>query len=531
LPKIVSIIMLFLFVSGFLGVAFEIQHAKANLEVHSHSPNIQPNSSAGSRLAPASISSIPPANYDEQLGLTFTQNFLNIAYNVTAVAQNDTYGYGPAYLLNGLSNSDYWYQVGLSYNWPYEAGEYNKGFNFFYEVFGSNGTSIFPTGGGGGISSFSGPVNPGDSVLLNLYFSSGNVVMFSYDWNTHANASEIYSAEGGTFFTDQSLTTANEGTFFTGLMTEWYHPNPYFGTEQFVTYSNSLISLSSAWLWIDEYYKTPNQTVFNSCSNSPIGFGNSYQLHEFSSNGTTEYADAYVFSTGTDPVSLNLSAPQAYVDVGLEAETKFSATSSGGTSPYTYFIFLDNTLIGTYSSNSSTYGTNVDFGLQETGPHVYYVNVVDSNGYEASSESGNFSVNPDPVVSASFVFLSSLFVSNYAVQANASVWGGTSPYAYAWYLNGVQVGQTNVTNYKYRFAAMGTYQLQLNVTDAAGFTVESQKMTVRYSYNFANIELVIKIIVITAIIAVGLIVFLRSRSTHAKVESTSRTQIALSCCA
>jgi len=40
-------------------------------------------------------SSIPPANYDEQLGTTFTQSFASITYNVTAVAQSDTNGYGP----------------------------------------------------------------------------------------------------------------------------------------------------------------------------------------------------------------------------------------------------------------------------------------------------------------------------------------------------------------------------------------------------------------------------------------------------
>ena len=62
-------------------------------------------------------SSIPPANYDEQLGTTFTQNFASITYNVTAVAQSDTNGYGPAYLLNGLGSTGYWYQVGISYDW------------------------------------------------------------------------------------------------------------------------------------------------------------------------------------------------------------------------------------------------------------------------------------------------------------------------------------------------------------------------------------------------------------------------------
>jgi predicted transglutaminase-like protease len=490
-----------------LAVAFGIQHVNAN-EVYTSSPCITPNSSAGSGIILSSDSSIPPANYDEQLGMYFTQNFLNMAYNVTAVAQNETYGYGPAYLLNGLSNSDYWYQVGLSYNWPYEPGGVHEGFHFFYEVFNSNGTSIFPPGGGGGISSFSGSVNPGDSVLLNLYFSNGNVVMSSYDWNTRANASEIYSAEGGTFFTDRQLITAHEGVLFTGLMTEEYHPSVYYGGEQFVTYSNSLISLSSASLWIDEFY-APNRNVFNCTSSRFVVFNNYHQLDKFSAIGATEYADAYVFSTGKDPVSINLTAPPVRTDAGLETRTQFSAVSSGGVAPYTYFIFLDNTLIGTYSSNSSTYNANVDFGLQNIGSHVYYVNLIDSNGYRASSNSANFTVNPEPQASISSVASVSLnspaslftnfFISNSVVQANANVWGGTPPYTYTWYLNGFQVGQTNVSSYEYRFAAKGTYQLQVNVTDVTEFTVESQIMTIRYGYDVVHIVLVAAVIAIIAV--------------------------------
>ena len=109
--------------------------------------------------------------------MTFTQDFTSIAYNVTAVAQEDlTAMDGPAYLLNGLSNDGYWYQVGLSYDWTS-----NYGFGFNYEVFNLVGTSIDPTNGGGGLEHFSGTVNSGDLVLLNLYFKSGVVYMYAKD--------------------------------------------------------------------------------------------------------------------------------------------------------------------------------------------------------------------------------------------------------------------------------------------------------------------------------------------------------------
>jgi hypothetical protein len=83
----------------------------------------------------APLSSSDP--YNEQLGISFTQNFTSLAYTVTAVEQSGTDGYGPAYLLNGLSNTGYWYQVGLSYNWsPLSFGGLpSVGFKFVYEVF------------------------------------------------------------------------------------------------------------------------------------------------------------------------------------------------------------------------------------------------------------------------------------------------------------------------------------------------------------------------------------------------------------
>ncbi|MGA2200118.1 MAG: hypothetical protein ABSG45_09295, partial [Nitrososphaerales archaeon] len=146
---------------------------------------------------------LPTANYDEQLGEVFLQSLKGISYNVTATAQTDSNGYGPAYLLNGLTPAGYWYQVGLAYNWPYtsaQGGGYEPGFQMAYETFDPSGNSIFPTDGGGGNESFSGVVHANDVVLLSLTFSNKNVVMSAHDWSTGASASESYTAKGSTSF-------------------------------------------------------------------------------------------------------------------------------------------------------------------------------------------------------------------------------------------------------------------------------------------------------------------------------------------
>lgn len=246
-----------------------------------------------------------PTAYDEQLGITFTQDFTSIAYNVTAVAQTDSDGYGPAYLLNGLTDNGYWYQVGLSYDWPYINGGYDPGFNVNYETFDSTKTSIFPSGGGGGLLQLSGPVNNGDNVLLSLYFNSSQVVFSVRDWNTSADASVTYVAQGIMFVgTTSYLDTRG---FFTGLMTEWWHVNPYYGTEGEVVYTEAHFALTGAFMWADEWI--PGNQVSVLFSNSThYSFQNPTQVQSFSTHGATEYADAYAFITGAlDKVLITLS--------------------------------------------------------------------------------------------------------------------------------------------------------------------------------------------------------------------------------
>jgi hypothetical protein len=244
-----------------------------------------------------------PAVYNEQLGISFTQNFTSLAYNVTAVEQADPNSKeGPAYLLNGLSNVGYWYQVGFSWNWApgYSPG---TGFSLNYEVFDVEGNTVFPPGGYGGLSAFSGPVNEGDTVLLSLKFSNTMVAMFAKDYNTGAYASEAYSAEGASYFTGQTSGTSNYNGYFTGLMTEWYHSAPFYGNVAAVAYSNPSVALTSAWMWMSEISCQDTSCsnpiiLFTNSTSNPVLYTNPMQLQKFSSKGATEFSDAYKFITG-----------------------------------------------------------------------------------------------------------------------------------------------------------------------------------------------------------------------------------------
>jgi Divergent InlB B-repeat domain len=301
----------------------------------------------------------PPTTsaYDEQIGETFTQSFTSLEYNVTAVVQTDaTLDTGPGYLLNGLSNSGYWYQVGVSWNWsPGESP--GTGFGMNYEVFDTDQNSIFPQDGGGGVQAFTGTVNAGDTILLNLYFtSSGQVMMAAQDLNTGAFASETYSAVGGgTYFVGLTSGVSNSNGYFTGLMTEWYHGNPFYSNGKEVVYSNSQFALSSAWMWMDEFDVNTNTGIFTASSPAPLNFSsNPTHLQEFSYNGTTEYGDSYEFITG------NLTGTGTSTTLPLTLSYSVQGGGIGYAPPVFTYVSNGVQLSATLNSSAVTY--NVDVG-------------------------------------------------------------------------------------------------------------------------------------------------------------------------
>jgi len=204
--------------------------------------------------------------YDEQVGVTFTQDFSVLAFNVTAVQFTDSSGVGTGYLVNGLTNLGYWYQVGLSYNWPLASGGVNHGFNMNYEVFDRSD-------------------------------------------KTEAVSSQSYTAFGSIFIGLRS-SLAQSG-FFTGLMTEQYHRTQYYDARLPVTYNETGTSLASVWMWMDEWNTDTGQSVFRDNTTSPIQLNNSVANY-LSSNGTAEVANARGLVTGLTPIAfptLNTGPP------------------------------------------------------------------------------------------------------------------------------------------------------------------------------------------------------------------------------
>ena len=247
---------------------------------------LHPSSNGGTGLCLLPTLPAPAAQYDEQLFMAESNGSANVTFVVQAVPQTDSNGYGPAYLVNGLTSAGYWYQVGISYNWPCGPGNV-LGFHFTSEVWGpGNHPVAVPI-----ITPLL--VETNNSVNLTLQFSGPNVVMSATDPTTGATQSFTYSAEGASSFVG-----GIEFHWFTGVMTEWYHAQAYYGGEQTVTYNAtapfSYNGNSEVMVGIDE--ETPSGgTLFYETDPVEITCACSYP---FSYEGATVAVGPTTFTTG-----------------------------------------------------------------------------------------------------------------------------------------------------------------------------------------------------------------------------------------
>ncbi len=155
--------------------------------------------------------------YDQQEGVIFLGgNFKSMEVDVTATAQKNPKAVKSFYLLNGLTKSNGWYQVGL------ENSEKNgkATFNFKIDIFPNS--SVVSNTGNDIVNKqieFSKPITENDTIQLHLETMKNSVILSGRDLNNGAVASYIYTTNKpiGEF-----IGTSING-FFTGIMTEIYH--------------------------------------------------------------------------------------------------------------------------------------------------------------------------------------------------------------------------------------------------------------------------------------------------------------------
>ncbi len=176
-----------------------------------------------------------------------------------------------------------------------------------------------------------------------------------------------------------------------------------------------------------------------------------------------------------------VSPSSATVDVGQSVT--FSASVSGGTSPYTYQWYLNGAPVGTDSASYSYTATTTDL---TAGSFTVSVTVTDSASNVVSSNTETVKVNSALVAPTASASKGAVDQGQTSALSSTAVSTGTSPYTYQWLQKApggsyVDVG-TNSARYSFVTSgstATGTWSFELQVTDAASAVVTSNSASVK----------------------------------------------------
>ena len=155
--------------------------------------------------------------FDQQEGVVFSgADFKSLSVNVTAVVQKTNENYEASYLLNGLTKSSGWFQVGLDNKKLQGNSEFSLVIDIFPNSSVQSGKSIDIVNT---LIPFSKTIQPSDIVQLKMSTDGNKVILTGTDLNNGATASYVYSGDKniGNF-----IGTLKNGNF-TGIMTEIYH--------------------------------------------------------------------------------------------------------------------------------------------------------------------------------------------------------------------------------------------------------------------------------------------------------------------
>jgi len=416
--------------------------------------------------------------YVERIGVTFSyiNAYTNLTYNVIAVPQRFVGGYGPAYMLNGLSNTGFWYQVGISYYW--NGPESQPGFYMDYEIWSPTGTSLFPENGFLGELPFSCTVNPYDIISISLKFYGGYVYMTAVDTENGCSASLSYNSERATYFIGNSYSAFNNDGFFTGLMTMWQSTSPQYNAQNIVTYSSTWVKTNESQnvpptgiVWIDEYHANLSDSIlYDSYPSSVSSASISYQLVSAS------YDDG-IFTTGSiAPSPLMLSSSYIpYVTADGSCLLSPSVTISGGVPPYTYTLLINSTPVYSNTSFYTTYSFDQNCAGEKYGSYTYEIEVEDSTAELLSTPSGTLYYATPPV--AHLILFPEIDV-NHIQNVTLNLSEGVPPYAVNINLDGINYGNKTIFN----FTKPGIHTMYVNATDKYGIHFSSgvYEFTVNY---------------------------------------------------
>jgi peptidoglycan/xylan/chitin deacetylase (PgdA/CDA1 family) len=323
----------------------------------------------------------------------------------------------------------------------------------------------------------------GQSTTFNCAVSGGNQP-FSHQW--YLNGAAVPDSTDSTW----TFTPNNSGTYQvydkvtdglnnvvqsnTDSITVYAHPTVTITPNSAKMHVGESQTLSSSisngyppytYQWFSNNSAIPNETnpTLNYVPNQP-GTYNIYLR-------ITDHAN-YQAKSNTATITV-YSQPSATIipsaaNITPNSTQRFTSTASGGSTPYSYQWYLNQSQIQNANSNFW------DFTPNSAGIYLIYLRVTDSLLETIQSNTAtvkvdtqmNITINPTQA---------SLYV-NQTQKFNSSVAGGTSPYSYQWYLNGTAITGATNQNWTFTPTLAGFYRLYLTITDALNITSQSSNI-------------------------------------------------------
>jgi len=167
--------------------------------------------------------------------------------------------------------------------------------------------------------------------------------------------------------------------------------------------------------------------------------------------------------------SQTVTVTPANANMTLGRSQVLSSTVTGGFVPYTYQWYQNNTAITNATNPTYTFTPNT------VGTYKINANVTDPYTHTAQSNNATLIVETNTTVT-----ISPTQVAMYLGQSQkftSSVSGGTTPYAYQWYLNDTAVTGATSSNWTFTPASAASYKVYLNITDKLNIISQSNIVT------------------------------------------------------
>ena len=146
------------------------------------------------------------------------------------------------------------------------------------------------------------------------------------------------------------------------------------------------------------------------------------------------------------PLDVSITPTQLRMDLG-QSQT-FQSTVTGGTSPYSFQWYLNNTSVLGANSQNWTFTPNV------AGHYKVYLNITDALNIKTQSN-----IVTDITVYSTLAASISPSTVNMTIGMqqtfNSTISGGAQPYTYQWYLNGNPVPNTNSSTWTFTPTTIG----------------------------------------------------------------------------